>query len=253
MTTPRTPVRDFDPSAAAPADAGIFGLPHTVEQAAVVVVPVPYAATTSYGGGAQRGPEAVLAASRQVDLFDVELGRLYEPGIAMLDLPAQVLEWDRVARAAAEPVIAAGGDLSGDPSLPGKLATVNELSGEVNDWVYQTARGLLERGKRVALVERNPAVGGAAVNTGTIPSKTLRETALAIAGVKSRALIGVDVSVRDITPKRQGPPGAGAPHAPGCHPGCAAPRRAAGLWGRRAPSPRTACRGTRGRHRRSPW
>src|SRR5437868_15268488 len=51
-------------------------------------------------------------------------------------------------------------------------------------------------GKRVAIVERNPAVGGAAVNTGTIPSKTLRETALAISGVKSRALIGVDVSVR---------------------------------------------------------
>jgi len=51
-------------------------------------------------------------------------------------------------------------------------------------------------GKRVALIERHPVVGGAAVNTGTIPSKTLRETALAIAGVKSRALFGVDVSVR---------------------------------------------------------
>ncbi len=51
-------------------------------------------------------------------------------------------------------------------------------------------------GNRVALVEKNPSVGGAAVNTGTIPSKTLRETALAIAGVKARALIGVDVSVR---------------------------------------------------------
>jgi NAD(P) transhydrogenase len=51
-------------------------------------------------------------------------------------------------------------------------------------------------GKRVALIEKCPAVGGAAVNTGTIPSKTLRETALAISGVKSRALIGLDVSVR---------------------------------------------------------
>ena len=51
-------------------------------------------------------------------------------------------------------------------------------------------------GKRVALIERTSTIGGAAVNTGTIPSKTLRETALAISGVKSRALIGVDVSVR---------------------------------------------------------
>lgn len=51
-------------------------------------------------------------------------------------------------------------------------------------------------GKRVAVVERQPAVGGAAVNTGTIPSKTLRETALALAGVRSRALYGVDLSLR---------------------------------------------------------
>jgi NAD(P) transhydrogenase len=51
-------------------------------------------------------------------------------------------------------------------------------------------------GKRVAVVEKNPAVGGAAINTGTIPSKTLRETALALSGMKARALYGVDLSLR---------------------------------------------------------
>ena len=33
-------------------------------------------------------------------------------------------------------------------------------------------------GKRVALVEREPRLGGAGINTGTVPSKTLRESAL---------------------------------------------------------------------------
>src|SRR5262249_2877974 len=51
-------------------------------------------------------------------------------------------------------------------------------------------------GKKVAIVEKNPAVGGAAINTGTIPSKPLRETALALSGIRSRALIGVDISLR---------------------------------------------------------
>jgi NAD(P) transhydrogenase len=51
-------------------------------------------------------------------------------------------------------------------------------------------------GKKVAVVEKNPAVGGAAINTGTIPSKTLRETALALSGFKARALYGVDLSLR---------------------------------------------------------
>ena len=42
-------------------------------------------------------------------------------------------------------------------------------------------------GKRVALVEKLHDVGGAGINTGTIPSKTLRETALALSGMRSRA------------------------------------------------------------------
>ncbi len=51
-------------------------------------------------------------------------------------------------------------------------------------------------GKRVAVVEKAPFVGGAAVNTGTLPSKTLRETALALSGLRSRDLHGVDLSLR---------------------------------------------------------
>ena len=51
-------------------------------------------------------------------------------------------------------------------------------------------------GKRVALVEKLLEVGGAGINTGTIPSKTLRETALALSGLRSRKLFGVDLSLR---------------------------------------------------------
>ena len=51
-------------------------------------------------------------------------------------------------------------------------------------------------GKRVALVERLPVLGGAGINTGTIPSKTLRETALVLSGLRSRELYGVDLSLR---------------------------------------------------------
>jgi NAD(P) transhydrogenase len=50
-------------------------------------------------------------------------------------------------------------------------------------------------GKSVALVEKLREVGGAGINTGTIPSKTLRETALALSGVRSRKLHGVDLSL----------------------------------------------------------
>jgi NAD(P) transhydrogenase len=51
-------------------------------------------------------------------------------------------------------------------------------------------------GKRVALVERESVLGGAAANTGTLPSKTLRETALVLSGFRARGLYGVDLSLR---------------------------------------------------------
>ncbi|MHB8576875.1 MAG: FAD-dependent oxidoreductase, partial [Dehalococcoidia bacterium] len=52
-------------------------------------------------------------------------------------------------------------------------------------------------GKTVAVVERAAVLGGASVNTGTIPSKTLRETALYFSGLRQRGLYGIDYSLRD--------------------------------------------------------
>lgn len=59
-------------------------------------------------------------------------------------------------------------------------------------------------GKRVALIEKETALGGAAANTGTLPSKTLRETAVFLSGFRHRQLDGLDfrgvkerVSIRD--------------------------------------------------------
>ena len=51
-------------------------------------------------------------------------------------------------------------------------------------------------GKTVALVDSHHELGGAGINTGTVPSKTLRETALALSGMRSRNLYGVDLSLR---------------------------------------------------------
>jgi NAD(P) transhydrogenase len=52
-------------------------------------------------------------------------------------------------------------------------------------------------GKRVAAVERAPTVGGSCINTGTVPSKTLRESALYFSGLKQRGLYGIDYSLKE--------------------------------------------------------
>lgn len=52
-------------------------------------------------------------------------------------------------------------------------------------------------GRKVALVEESPQLGGACINTGTLPSKTLRESALYFSGLQQRGLHGIDYSLRD--------------------------------------------------------
>lgn len=132
----------FDPDAAAAHD-GIFGLPTTVDEARYVVIPVPFDATTSYRDGTRNGPAAVLEASYQVDLFDVDFGRSYRHGIAMLPIDRRIVKLNREARKFAEPVIAAGGNVKNRKPLD----QVNRRCEEMNRIVEETARGLLERGK----------------------------------------------------------------------------------------------------------
>ncbi|MBX3229478.1 MAG: agmatinase family protein [Labilithrix sp.] len=142
----------FDPNAPARPGAGIFGLPHTEEQALVVLVPVPWEATTSYGGGAAEGPRVILEASAQVDLFDLDVDRPYEHGIFMRPLPAEVVSWNEEGKAAAARVIEAGGDVAGDAELQSALALVNGLSKKVNAHVEAEVADLLAKGKIVGVV-----------------------------------------------------------------------------------------------------
>ena len=136
---------NFDPDGPAPESSGIYGLPFIPEDSKVVIVPVPFEATTSYGGGTSLGPAAVLEASKQVDLFDQETGRPYAAGIAMLEIPAKVLRWNREAKALAAPVISAGGAV--DRKTRTAVAKVNAISEAVNSWVYDQTVSLLDRDK----------------------------------------------------------------------------------------------------------
>ncbi len=151
MTTP-----DFDPDQAAPDGSGVFGLPYTPDEARVVLVPVPFEATTSYGAGAAKGPAAILEASKQLDLFDAELGPFHEAGIAMLPEAALVRRWNREAKAAAAPIVKAGGATT--KALQKKLALVNDRSAKLNNWVRATTTEWLGRGKLVGIVGGDHAV-----------------------------------------------------------------------------------------------
>ena len=58
------------------------------------------------------------------------------------------------------------------------------------------ARTAALRNKTVALINAGKELGGAGINTGTLPSKTLRETALALSGAQARNLLGLEITLR---------------------------------------------------------
>jgi agmatinase len=146
--TPFVPA-GFDPDAAATGD-GLFGLAIGANDARIVVIPVPFDATTSYGAGTAAGPAHVMEASKQVDLQDIQFGAVWQAGIAMLPIPKDIAALSKKARRVAEPIIKVGGAV---PSNKAKakahakaLATVNAASERVHGYVAREAERILDRG-----------------------------------------------------------------------------------------------------------
>lgn len=126
-------ITTYNPNEAAAENSGIFGLPYTASEARLVLLPVPWEATTSYGGGTSQGPQAILAASRQMDVFDLELGKFYEAGIAMLEEDPEIQKSNLAAQNAS-------------------VAEINTLSEQVNRSVYSQTKTWLAQGKLVGVV-----------------------------------------------------------------------------------------------------
>ncbi len=139
----------FDPNKAGATEGGIFGLPYSADESAVVLVPVPFDATTSYRPGAANGPRAILEASRQVDLFDVETGNPWSSGIALLPEAEDIRSWNVAARAAAERAMAARGH---DMPREADLRQVNDLCARVNERLHAEVSKWLDGGKIVGTI-----------------------------------------------------------------------------------------------------
>jgi len=152
----------FDANAP-PAAEGIFGLPERPEDSRVVLIPVPWEATVSYGSGTADGPAAILRASRQVDLLDRDTGRPYESGIAMLPISETVRAWSDEAKALAAPIIERGGT-RGESGLEANRERVDHLGRLLNGWVANETRSWLDCDKIVGIVGGDHSVPPGAIS-----------------------------------------------------------------------------------------
>ncbi len=144
----------FDPNSLGESGS-LFGLPFDEETAELVIVPVPWEVTVSYSPGTAEGPQAILDASTQVDLFQEDIRDAWKMGIYLFPIPEDVHRRSDSYRIMAKNYInwlEAGKPVDESERFAAVPTIINKACQEMNDWVYDTTKSLLEKGKLVALL-----------------------------------------------------------------------------------------------------
>jgi agmatinase len=146
---------NFDPNVVGNPNNNIFGLPFSEEEASLVLLPVPWEVTVSYGAGTSRAAEHIWKASIQVDLFDTDVPDGWKKGFYLRDTNKKILLKSDYLRKEAELFIdyISKGEIVGDNKFMCKsLKEINEGGIMLNNWVYEQTSELLKQGKQVGLI-----------------------------------------------------------------------------------------------------
>ncbi|MBF2066623.1 MAG: agmatinase family protein [Calothrix sp. C42_A2020_038] len=148
-------LQDYNPSGVGQANGNLFGLPFDYESANLIVFAVPWEVTVSYGAGTANGPQRVLEASPQLDLFDFDNPDGWKQGIFMQEIPQDILDKNQFYRARAAEIIERleqGKSLTETPDLTPIITEINQAGANVNQWLFQNCQEAINKGKRVAVI-----------------------------------------------------------------------------------------------------
>src|SRR3954462_3388970 len=150
-----TDIKGFDPNSVGNPNNNIFGLPFSEDDARLVILPVPWEVTVSFGSGTARSAEQIMRASLQVDLFDPDVPNGWQQGFYLKESDRKILLKSDYLRKEAElyiDYISKGDVVENNQFMRKTLKEVNEGSYFLNNWVYQQTKSLLEKEKLVALL-----------------------------------------------------------------------------------------------------
>ncbi len=119
----------------------LFGLNIPLDEARLVVLPIPWEGTVSFRTGTSKAPEHIIAISHQIDHYDPNIANAWELGVAALPIPPFVEELNRRAL-----------EYRTQLHTPQAREFLNSASFELLRWIEQTADHWLRQGKLVALL-----------------------------------------------------------------------------------------------------
>jgi agmatinase len=147
--------QDYNPSGVGEINGNLFGLPFDYEGANLIVFGIPWEVTVSYGAGTAKGPQRILDASTQLDLFDFDHRSGWKQGIFMVEIPQDTLAKNKHYRTLAAKIIkrlVQGKSLTDTPDLTPVLTEINQACQQVNQWLFTQSQEAIKNGKRVAVI-----------------------------------------------------------------------------------------------------
>lgn len=146
--------KDFNPNTVG-IKGTLFGLPYSIEEAKIVVIPVPWDVTVSYGAGTSDGPQAILEASSQLDYEQPDLSDAWKIGVAMTDIPEVWYSLGKQLRVKSEQYISWLEEGS-NPVLAKEMELIrdeiNKECAQLMEYVEQECQYWQEKGKLTVLL-----------------------------------------------------------------------------------------------------
>ncbi|MFM6933883.1 MAG: agmatinase family protein [Flavobacteriales bacterium] len=146
---------EFDPNGVGIANGNIFGFPYNESEARIVIVPIPWDATASYGKGTSDGPESILEASTQLDFYHPDLERAYDTKVYMSPISQ---EWKEINRHCCEQgmeyiqYLETHGEEKALEKFQGVLDEINEAHQALRSNLKERSLDLIRQGKIPAVL-----------------------------------------------------------------------------------------------------
>ncbi len=147
--------KKFDPNGVGIANGNIFGFPVAEENADIVIIPVPWDATASYGKGTSDGPKAILDASTQLDFYHPQLPEAWNTQVFMTPISEEIKQInDQMCIDTIQYIafLEEGGELEENSPFHEVLETVNATSDLLRNNLKERATKLLADNKIVAVL-----------------------------------------------------------------------------------------------------
>ncbi|WP_448572386.1 agmatinase family protein [Trichothermofontia sp.] len=148
-------IQTFNPNTIALDNGNLLGLPFDYDTADVIIIGVPWEVTVSYRPGTAWGPQRVLAASRQLDIYDFDYPDGWQRGIFMLPIAAEIEQRSGVLRALVQQILAyleTGGDLEDRPELREARDEVEQACRDLNQGLFAQTQTAIAAGKWVGII-----------------------------------------------------------------------------------------------------